>query len=60
MGSKIWGKTLVLVPSWRQGSPYRNLFTGETWSSQTVGEHQMLPVAEVLGECPVALLERLT
>lgn len=60
VGSAIWGDTMALVPSWRQGSPYRNLFTGETWSSQTVGERQMLPVADVLGEYPVALLERLT
>jgi (1->4)-alpha-D-glucan 1-alpha-D-glucosylmutase len=60
VGPEIWGDTWVIVPSWRAGSPYRNLFTGETLSSQTVGERQMLPVAEVLGECPVALLERLT
>ena len=60
VGSELWGDTWVVVPSWRAGSPYRNLFTGETLSSQTVGERQMLPVAEVLGECPVALLERLT
>lgn len=59
LGSEFWGDTMVLVPSWRPGAPYRNLFTGETWSSQTVGERQMLPVADVLGECPVALLERL-
>jgi len=60
VGSDTWGGTWVIVPSWRAGSPYRNLFTGETLSSQTVGEHQMLPMAEVLGEYPVALLERLT
>ena len=60
VGSTTWGDTLVVVPSWRPGSPYRNLFTGETWESRTVGERQMLPVAEVLKEYPVALLERLT
>jgi (1->4)-alpha-D-glucan 1-alpha-D-glucosylmutase len=60
VGSAIWGDTMVLVPSWRPGSPYRNLFTGETLASQTVGERQMLPMADVLREYPVALLERLT
>ncbi len=60
VGSDTWADIWVLVPSWRPGSPYRNLFTGETWSSQTVGERQMLPVADVLRECPVALLERVT
>ena len=60
VGSGIWGDTWVIVPSWRAGSPYRNLFTGATLASQTAGERQMLPVAEVLKEYPVALLERLT
>jgi (1->4)-alpha-D-glucan 1-alpha-D-glucosylmutase len=60
VGSDVWGDTWIIVPSWRPGSPYRNLLTGETLSSQTSGEHQMLPVGDVLRECPVALLERLT
>jgi (1->4)-alpha-D-glucan 1-alpha-D-glucosylmutase len=60
VGSHVWGDTWIIVPSWRPGSPYRNLLTGETLSSQTWGEHQMLPIADVLRECPVALLERLT
>jgi (1->4)-alpha-D-glucan 1-alpha-D-glucosylmutase len=60
VGSDTWEGTWVIVPSWKAGSPYRNLFSGETLASQTVGERQMLPVAEVLGEFPVALLERMT
>jgi (1->4)-alpha-D-glucan 1-alpha-D-glucosylmutase len=60
VGTDRWGDTWVIVPSWREGSPYRNLFTGETAASQTVGEQQMLPMADVLAEYPVALLERLT
>ncbi len=60
VGSDLWGDTRITVPSWRAGSSYRNLFTGETLASQTAGERQMLPVAEVLKEFPVALLERLT
>ncbi|MBI5672678.1 MAG: malto-oligosyltrehalose synthase, partial [Nitrospirae bacterium] len=58
LGSDVWGDTWVTVPSWRSGSPYRNLFTGEKLLSQPVGEHQMLSVAQVLRNFPVALLER--
>jgi (1->4)-alpha-D-glucan 1-alpha-D-glucosylmutase len=60
VGPDTWGDTWIIVPSWRAGSPYRNLFTGETLSSQNAGESQRLSVAEVLEEYPVALLERLT
>jgi (1->4)-alpha-D-glucan 1-alpha-D-glucosylmutase len=60
VGLDVWGDTYVAVPSWRPDSPYRNLFTGERLSTQTVGDRQMLPMAEVLCEFPVALLERLT
>jgi len=60
VGPEVWEDTWVIVPSWRPDSPYRNLFTGERLSSRTTGERQMLPVAAVLRECPVALLQRLT
>jgi (1->4)-alpha-D-glucan 1-alpha-D-glucosylmutase len=60
LGSAVWGDTSVTVPSWRPESPYRHLFTGERLSSRTVGDRQTLPVAEVLREYPVAILERLT
>jgi (1->4)-alpha-D-glucan 1-alpha-D-glucosylmutase len=59
IGSDVWKDTYVAVPSWKPDSPYRNLFTGERLSTQTVGERQMLPIADVLREFPVALLERL-
>ncbi len=60
VGSDVWRDTYVTVPSWRPRSPYCNVFTGERLSSQTVGDRQMLPVADVLCEHPVALLKRLT
>jgi (1->4)-alpha-D-glucan 1-alpha-D-glucosylmutase len=60
LGMAVWEDTYVAVPSWRPASPYRNLFTGERLSTQTVGDRQMLPMADVLCEFPVALLERLT
>lgn len=60
LGSDVWRDTYVAVPSWRLDSIYRNLFTGERLSTQTVEGRQMLPMADVLCEFPVALLERLT
>ncbi len=60
IGPDIWGDTYVSVPSWRPNSLYRNLLTGERLSSKTVGNRQMLSAAEILRECPVALLERVT
>jgi (1->4)-alpha-D-glucan 1-alpha-D-glucosylmutase len=60
VGSDVWEETYVTVPSWRPKSSYRNLFTGERLSSSTVGDRQMLPMAQVLREYPVALLERVT
>ncbi|MGH7255229.1 MAG: malto-oligosyltrehalose synthase, partial [Nitrospirales bacterium] len=60
VGEEVWRDTWVTAPSWRTGSPYRNVVTGETLSSTTVdGERQGLRVADVLRDCPVALLERL-
>jgi len=59
IGSDVWGDTAITVPAWRPGSPYRNLLTGETLCSVTAEERQALPLAQILGLFPVALLERL-
>jgi maltooligosyltrehalose synthase len=53
-----WEDTWVVVPSWKAGSLYTNLFTGERLETVTRGEHQALPVERLLKHCPVALLER--
>ena len=58
VGPDTWGAP-GLVPSWRAGSPYRNLSRREVVVSES-GESQRLSVAEVSEEYPVALLERLT
>ncbi len=60
LGSDVWGDTLVTVPSWKQGSPYRNLLTGEVLRSSESAGNQVLPVADILSGCPIALLERIT
>lgn len=58
LGSEVWGDTWVTVPSWRPGSGYRNLFTGEALSSQSAGDRQTLSLSEVFAQFPVAMLER--
>ena len=56
--TSAWEGTWVVVPSWKAGSIYTNLFTGERLETVTRGEHQALPVDRLLKHCPVALLER--
>ena len=59
-GPHVWGDTWVIVPSWRPASRYQNLLTGEILSSTENESKQCLRLAEILGSCPVALLERMT
>jgi (1->4)-alpha-D-glucan 1-alpha-D-glucosylmutase len=56
----VWQDTWMAVPSWKNGSVYRNILTGERLETVTQGERQMLPVGAVLNHCPVGLLERCT
>ncbi len=56
----VWEDTRVIVPSWKQASCYQNLLTGELLSSIETEGKQSLRLAEILGSCPVALLERVT
>ena len=59
-GPHVWEDTWVIVPSWRPASCYQNLLTGEILSSTETESKQCLRLAEILGSCPVALLERMT
>ena len=54
----LWQDTRITVPSWKTGSVYLNLLTGERLETVAQGERQVLPMARVLKHCPVALLER--
>ncbi|MBS0170669.1 MAG: malto-oligosyltrehalose synthase [Nitrospira sp.] len=54
----VWQDTTVTVPSWKTGSIYRHLFTGERFETIPHGQHQVLPVESLLTHCPVALLIR--
>jgi (1->4)-alpha-D-glucan 1-alpha-D-glucosylmutase len=56
----VWEDTWVIVPSWRSASCYQNLLTGEILSSTETEGKQSLRLAEIMGSCPVALLERMT
>ena len=60
VGERVWGDTKVTMPSWKEGSPYRNVLTGR--QSVTIPEEsrQVVMASEILAECPVALMERMT
>lgn len=58
LGTAVWDGTTVVVPSWRPGSQYRNVLTGEVLEVEPIDDRQVLPLARVLAHCPVALLER--
>ena len=60
VGADVWADTVVKVPSWRAGSRYLNLRTGEVLASRDEAGVQILPLAEILSDCPIAVLERLT
>lgn len=57
-GEAVWQDTWITVPSWKTGSVYLNLLTGERLETITQGERQVLPLGRILQHCPVALLER--
>ena len=60
MGTEVWSDTHVTVPSWKGRSRYRNVLTGEMLTTVEIEGSQALPVAQVLGVLPVALLERMS
>ena len=59
IGADTWEDTTVTVPSWRPEGRYRNLFTEEQFTSTTEGDRQVLPLSQVCGTFPIALLERI-
>ncbi len=58
VGKNVWEDTRIPVPSWRAGSRYRNILTGEELTTTSEEDRQMLLVGEILAHFPVALLER--
>ena len=57
-GEEVWQDSWITVPSWKTGSVYLNLLTGERLETISQGERQVLPLHRILQHCPVALLER--
>jgi (1->4)-alpha-D-glucan 1-alpha-D-glucosylmutase len=62
VGPEIWSDTEILLPAQARGTHFRNLFTGETVAVRSTDEPGggcLLPVATVLSQFPVAVLEHL-
>ena len=60
LGDAVWNDTWVAVPAWRDGTKFRNIFTGEIVKTITHDERQVLPVGQIFSTCPVACLEKET
>lgn len=58
LSDDLWRDNWVMVPSWKNGSVYEHLFTGERFETCNRGERQVLPVGQLLKHSPVALLIR--
>lgn len=54
----VWQETRLTVPSWKAGSHYINLLTGQRLDTITEEGRQVLSLSQVLRDCPVGLLER--
>jgi len=58
LGEDVWKDTSLVVPAWREGTTFRNIFTGAVLSTITRDDRQVLPVGEILLHSPVAWLEK--
>ena len=56
--AKVWRDTWLVMPAWREGTKFRNIFTGQVLSTTTSEDRQVLPVEEMLTHAPVAWLEK--
>ena len=59
MGLAVWQDTWLVLPETSPGQRYRHLFTGEVFAVGDRDGQAGLPLAQVLGNFPVALLTRL-
>ncbi len=58
LGETVWKDTWLTLPAWREGTTFRNIFTGTMLSTVTRDDRQVLPVGEILLHSPVAWLEK--
>ena len=56
--AEVWRDTWLVMPAWREGTKFRNIFTGQVLSTTTSEDRQVLPVEEMLTHAPVAWLEK--
>jgi len=59
VGERIWGDTRVTMPSWKDDSPYQNVLTGSQSATTSDDGRQTIAAAEILRDCPIALMERM-
>ncbi|MGE0278201.1 MAG: malto-oligosyltrehalose synthase [Nitrospiraceae bacterium] len=57
LGDKVWRDTWVALPDDMPAAAYRNVLTGQTVDSIPVQGRRRLLLAQLLSDCPVALLE---
>jgi (1->4)-alpha-D-glucan 1-alpha-D-glucosylmutase len=55
VGEKVWGETALLLPE-EAPSEWTNIFTADTVSTLAGPQGPALPLSQVLGHLPVALL----
>ena len=60
LGGEMWNDTELVLPAWREGTIFRDIFTGERLNTVTREDRQVLPLGQVFQHCPVACLEKLT
>ena len=61
LGIQAWGDTWIHLPDGTEPSRrYRNVLTGENLGPMIRDGRPILPLAEILSHCPVALLESLS
>jgi (1->4)-alpha-D-glucan 1-alpha-D-glucosylmutase len=58
IGPSVWEDTWVAVPPWPTLATYRNVMTGEVLKTESANGHRVLPIGQVFGRCPIALLEQ--
>ncbi len=58
VGDEVWSDTWLAVPAWRDGTTFRDIFTGRVLSTVTRDDRQVLPVGGIFTQCPVACLEK--
>jgi (1->4)-alpha-D-glucan 1-alpha-D-glucosylmutase len=59
LGQEVWQETRIVLPPEGKGGCYRNVFTGEILATEGEEAGEVLYLADVLADFPVALLERI-